>query len=114
MLKNLNLDSIIGINRRIKVKDYKVGDAISLHYESYKGYWNLKNFVGICIAKKNKGHGTRMILRNVVDNTIVEYSFFLLGIDIVKLEILPIKKVAKITKGKLYLLRKRKMNDSRI
>ena len=60
----LNKNSIIGINKNLKIKSIKIGDILLLEYETFGGYWNIKKFIGICIAKKNKG------IKNVIKNNI--------------------------------------------
>ena len=48
----LNKNNIIGINKNLKIKNINVGDIILIEYETFGGYWNIKKFIGICIAKK--------------------------------------------------------------
>lgn len=109
-----NKNKIIGINKKITINNIKVGDAIALEYESYGGYWNIKKFVGICIAKRNKGINTRIILRNVIDNIAIEYSFFLYSIDNVSIKNIFLIKYANIKKSKLLYLRKKNINRSKV
>ncbi len=106
-------ENIIGINKQLKIKNIKVGDILILEYESFGGYWNIKKFVGICIAKKNKGINTRLILRNVIDNIAIEYSFFLYSIDNINIKKIFIQKKYNVRKNKLYFLRKKNLNFSK-
>lgn len=109
----LNKNNIIGINKNLKIKNINVGDIILIEYETFGGYWNIKKFIGICIAKKNKGINTRITLRNVIDNVAIEYSFFLYSIDNIQIKKIFIQKKYNIRKSKLYYLRKKNLNYSK-
>ena len=105
---------IIGLNWDLKPDFFKIGDIVSIKYESTKGYWAIKTFVGICIAKKNKKKNTKIILRNVITYTAVEYNFFLYCTDIVEVKKLEKKKNLSLRKSKLYYLRLAKLNKSKV
>jgi ribosomal protein L19 len=59
---------------------------LEVKYESRKGYWALKTFIGICIAKKNAKEKTKIILRNVINNVSVEYNLYIYSSDIVEIK----------------------------
>jgi ribosomal protein L19 len=110
----LNKTKIIGYNRKLQDLYFKVGDILQINYESKQGYWSIKNFIGRCISKKNKGVNTKVILRNVIDNVCVEYDFFLYGSDIVGVTKLDGKRNIPLNKGKLYYLRRHNLNKSKV
>lgn len=109
----LKKNCIIGINNNLIFKNIKIGDILSLEYESFGGYWNIKKFIGICISKKNKDINTRITLRNVIDNISIEYSFFLYAMDNIFIKKIYMQKKYKIRKSKLYFLRKKNLNYSK-
>ena len=59
-------------------------------------------FVGICIAKRNKGPGTNFILRNVIDGVGVEMLFETYSPAIKEIQVL---KLERRRRAKLYYLR---------
>jgi ribosomal protein L19 len=109
-----NKNKIIGINKNLTNLIIKIGDILEVKYEIREGYWNVKKFTGICICKKNKGNNTKLILRNIVDNVSVEYDFFLFGSDILSIKKLDVVKNINLNKGKLYFLRKKNLNKSKV
>ena len=109
-----NKKKVIGFNRNLKNFKFRVGDILKLRYQTRYGHWTLKKFTGRCISKKRKGTNTKVILRTVVDNICVEYDFFLYGGDVVELKKLsPIHNI-NTNRGKLYYLRKKNMNKSKV
>ena len=59
-------------------------------------------FVGICIARRNKGLGSTFILRNVIDGIGVEMMFELYSPAIKEIQVL---KLERRRRAKLYYLR---------
>ena len=59
-------------------------------------------FVGICIARRNKGLGSTFILRNVIGGVGVEMMYELYSPAIKKIEVL---KLERRRRAKLYYLR---------
>lgn len=107
-------NKIIGLNFNLKPDYFRVGDIVSIKYESKQGYWAIKTFIGICIAKKNKNKNTKIILRNVITYTAVEYNFFLYSTDIVEVKKLEKKKNVSLRRAKLFYLREAKLNKSKV
>jgi large subunit ribosomal protein L19 len=66
-------------------------------------------FVGICIARHNKGVGSNFILRNVVNGVAVEVRFELYSPVIKKIEVL---KLERRRRAKLYYLRKKSPREN--
>ena len=62
----------------------------------------ITKFVGICIAKRNKGLGSNFILRNVIDGIGVEMTFELYSPTIKEIQVL---KLERRRRAKLYYLR---------
>ena len=60
------------------------------------------SFVGICIAKSNKGLGTTFILRNVIDGMGVEMMYELYSPALKEIKVL---KLERRRRAKLYYLR---------
>jgi len=74
----------------------------------------LKHLQEFVFLKKNKGINTKIILRNVLSNVSIEYDFFLFGSDILDIKKVNIIKNVNINKGKLYFLRKKNLNKSKV
>lgn len=110
----LDVTTIIGRMPAKSLDKFRVGDILQIKYEVRVGYWAIKSFIGICIAKKNLRENTKIILRNVIDNVPVEMNFFLYGPDIVEVKKLPLIKKFKVFRGKLYFLRKKNLNSSKV
>ena len=110
----LKTEEVIGFNRNVNIPRFKVGDILTIKYESRKGYWAVKTFTGICIAKKNLHANTKIILRNVLDGISVEYNFFLYGQDILEVHKVDKKKDVNMCKSKLYYLRFKNLNKSKV
>ena len=66
-------------------------------------------FVGICIARHNKGLGSNFILRNVVNGIAVEVRFELYSPMIKKIEVL---KLERRRRAKLYYLRGKRPREN--
>lgn len=108
---------IIGFAKKkttISIDRFTVGDIIEIKYEIRKGYWALKTFTGICIAKKNLNERTKVIIRNVINNISIEYNFFLYSPDIVNIKKIKKSIIFKHNKGKLYYLRTKSLNQSKV
>ena len=73
-----------------------------------------KKFYRYLYSKKNLRENTKIILRNVIDNVPVEMNFFLYGPDIIEVKKLPLIKNFKVFRGKLYFLRKKNLNSSKV
>lgn len=93
---------------------FTVGDIIEIKYEIRKGYWALKTFTGICIAKKKLNERTKVILRNVINSISMEYNFFLYSPDIVNIKKIKKYRIVKHSKAKLYYLRTKSLNQSKV
>ncbi len=112
MVVNKNfLDKNLGYS---KSKKLNIGDVISFRYENKGGFWKVRKFVGICIKRSLKNFNERYTLRNVINGIPVELSFYKYSPIIIQLERLPINKVRKVKKGSLVLLRRKRLNESKV
>lgn len=68
-------------------------------------------FVGICIARRNKGPGSTFILRNVIDGMAVEMMFELYSPMIKEIQVL---KLERRRRAKLYYLREKPLKYSTV
>ena len=93
---------------------YKVGDVLSLLYENKGGFWKVRKFTGICIAITGKGINERITLRNIINSVPVEFSFYSNSNSVIELRKLPIVKLKRLKKSKLYYLRNKRTNLSKV
>lgn len=68
-------------------------------------------FVGICIARRNKGLGSNFILRNVIDGVAVEMMFELYSPALKEIKVL---KLERRRRAKLYYLRDKPLKYSTV
>lgn len=97
-----------------RVTSYKVGDVLSLLYENKGGFWKVRKFTGICISVTGKGINERITLRNIINGMAVEFSFYSNANSVIEIRKLPIIKLRKVKKSKLYYLRDKRTNLSKI
>ncbi len=106
-MNNIN-KYLIGLRKIKYIKDnkkYKVGDVLVINYENLSGYWKTKIFTGICIAIKKRGINLYYTLRNVIKGESIELSFYYYNPIILQIEQLPVQKIVKLRKSKLWFLR---------
>lgn len=97
-----------------KAHKAKVGDVLSFLYENKGGFWKVRKFTGICISVTGYGINERITLRNIISGMPVEFSFYSNSNSVIEIRKLPIIKLPKIKKGKLYYLRDKRTNLSKI
>lgn len=68
-------------------------------------------FVGICIAKRNRGLGSTFILRNVINGFPVEMTFELFSPKLIEIKVL---KLERRRRAKLYYLRDKPLKYSTV
>ncbi len=111
---DINLDKGKNKNYIYENRVVNVGSAYRVKYEYQGAYWKVRNFTGLCVGVSYKGAKSRVILVNIINGTRVEFSFFLFGKHILKVEQLSVKKFKKLRKSKLFFLRRKKLSLSRI
>lgn len=99
------------VDRSVK---YKVGDVLALLYENKGGFWKVRKFSGLCIAKTGSGVNQRLTLRNILNGFPVEFSFYTHANSVIEIRKLPIMKNLKGRKSKLYYLRTKRTNLSKV
>ena len=107
-------DSLKNINEDWRnIKNYKVGDTISVKYQYAGVGLKIRKFVGVCIARRQKGMTSVILLRNVVSNKGVEMLFFLESNKVISVQKLNYKR-NKVKRSKLYYLRDKPLSKSKI
>jgi large subunit ribosomal protein L19 len=95
------------------IKNYQVGDILSVKYQ-YAGIGlKVRKFVGICMGKKQKNIGSSILLRNVISNKSVEMYFFVDSNKVVSIQKLG-KIKSKVRRSKLYYLREKPLSKSKV
>ena len=86
----------------VEIPFYCAGSYMSVTYADPLSHSGVNKFVGICIAKRNKGIGSTFILRNVIAGTPVERMFESFSPKIKEITVL---KLERRRRAKLYYLR---------
>lgn len=95
------------------IKNYSVGEVLSVKYQ-YAGIGlKVRKFIGICIGKKQNGIGSVIILRNVISNKGVEMQIYLNSNKVIGVQKLNYKKI-KVRRSKLYYLRLKPLSKSKV
>lgn len=89
------------------------GMVLDLVYEDQAGRWRVRKFSGICISFSKKVE-KRSILRNVFNGLAVELSFPLTSNSVISLLRSTKYKSLKIRRSKLFYLRHRRLNESKV
>lgn len=97
--------------RNIEIPYFEGGCHLSVMYADRASPTGLNKFVGICIARRNRGLGTTFILRNVIGNVAVERMFELYSPRIKKIEVLLLERRRR---SKLYYLRDKPLKYSTV
>ena len=75
LINFLNLSDIQKRQQNCLIPFFTPGSYLAVTYSDSLSQNGISRFVGICIAKRNKGLGSNFILRNVIDGTAVEKMF---------------------------------------
>lgn len=95
-----------------KIPDPRSGDIIRVTYVPSLAEAAVRLcFTGICMAVRNNGVGSTVVLRNVVDGVPVERGFPMYSPLIVDAEVIGKRKVRR---AKLYYLREKPLRESTI
>lgn len=87
---------------KVDIPFFCAGSYISILYADSYSQTGTNKFVGICIAKSNKGIGSTFILRNVINGVPVERMFESFSPKIKEIIVL---KLERRRRAKLYYLR---------
>eukprot|EP00053_Salpingoeca_punica_P021319 m.212890 g.212890 ORF g.212890 m.212890 type:complete len:231 (+) comp21826_c0_seq1:100-792(+) len=113
LLRTLNLEEM---HRRVKergqdIPTFHSGSTLRIQHVESLDTPRMLSFTGICISKVNRGLGSSVILRNVIDGVSVERRFELFSPLVKKIEVL---ELARRRRAKLYYLRDRPQKESQI
>lgn len=97
--------------RNTNIPFFTGGCHVAVTYADRASPTGLNKFVGICIARRNKGLGTTFILRNVIGHIPVERMFELYSPQIKKIDVL---RLERRRRAKLYYLRDKPLNYSKV
>lgn len=109
LLNFLTESDVYKRNQNINIPYFIGGCHVAVTYADQASPTGLNKFVGICIARRNKGLGTTFILRNVIGHIPVERMFELYSPQIKKIEVL---RLERRRRAKLYYLRDKPLKYS--
>jgi large subunit ribosomal protein L19 len=87
------------------------GSMVAVNYYIMQSNPKLHRFVGLCIAKSNKGIASSFVLRNVIQDMAVEQRFFTHSPRIHSIELL---RLDRARRAKLYYLRNKPLKYSHV
>lgn len=102
LLDFLNQSDIQKRKTNIDIPFFTAGSYLAVTRADPYSRTGTTRFVGICIARRNKGLGSTFILRNVIDGIGVEMMFELYSPVIKEIQVL---KLERRRRAKLYYLR---------
>lgn len=111
LLGFLNQSDIQKRCRKIDIPFFMAGSYLAVTRADPHSPTGTTKFVGICIARRNKGLGSTFILRNVIGGIGVEMMFELYSPVIKQIEVL---KLERRRRAKLYYLRDRPLKYSTV
>ena len=111
LLDFLNLSDIQKRCQKIDIPFFTSGSYLAVIRADPHSPTGTTKFVGICIARRNKGLGSTFILRNVISGIGVEMMFELYSPAIKKIEVL---KLERRRRAKLYYLRDKPLKYSTV
>lgn len=111
LLDFLNLSDIQKRRQKIDIPFFTAGSYLAVTRADPHSPTGTTKFVGICIARRNKGLGSTFILRNVISGIGVEMMFELYSPAIKQIEVL---KLERRRRAKLYYLRDKPLKYSTV
>ncbi len=102
LLNFLNLSDIQKRTSRTCIPFFTAGSYLAVTRSDPYSYTGTIRFVGICIARRNKGLGSTFILRNIINGIAVEMMFEVYSPAIKEIQVL---KLERRRRAKLYYLR---------
>ena len=111
LLDFLNRSDMQKRQKTIHIPYFTGGCYLSVTRTDLYSPTGVTKFVGICIARRNKGLGSNFILRNVIDGVGVEMMFELYSPALREIKVL---KLERRRRAKLYYLRDKPLKYSTI
>ena len=111
LLGFLNQSDIQKRQNRINIPFFTAGSYLAVTRADPYSVTGITKFVGICIARRNKGLGSTFILRNVMEGQGVEMMFELYSPAIKEIQVL---KLERRKRAKLYYLRDKPQRYSKV
>ena len=111
LLNFLNQSDIQKRRRNIDIPFFTAGSYLAVTKADPYSPTGTSKFVGICIARRNKGLGSTFILRNVVNGIGVEMMYELYSPSIREIQVL---KLERRRRAKLYYLRDKPLKYSTV
>tara|TARA_B100001142_G_scaffold196073_1_gene194947 strand:+ start:757 stop:1512 length:756 start_codon:yes stop_codon:yes gene_type:complete len=110
LMQTLEVEKMREIAKTSPVVPFRPGDVIRVKVEVLENRRRANDFIGICIARVNRGMGSSFTLRSVVANQPIERTFPTYSPTIKEFEIIERRKVRR---AKLYYLRDKPLRYSR-
>ena len=111
LLDFINQSDIQKRRRNIDIPFFTPGSYLAVTWADPHSPTGTTKFVGICIARRNKGLGSTFILRNVINGVGVEMMYELFSPAIREIEVL---KLERRRRAKLYYLRDKPLKYSTV
>ena len=111
LLNFLNQSDIQKRRRNIDIPFFTAGSYLAVTKADPYSPTGTSKFVGICIARRNKGLGSTFILRNVISGVGVEMMYELYSPAIREIQVL---KLERRRRAKLYYLRDKPLKYSTV
>ena len=111
LLGFLNQSDIQKRQHRINIPFFTAGSYLAVTRADPHSPTGTTKFVGICIARRNKGLGSTFILRNVINGMGVEMMYELYSPAIREIQVL---KLERRRRAKLYYLRDKPLKYSTV
>ena len=111
LLRYLELSDIEKKQQVAKIPFFTSGSYLAVTRSDSLSPTGKTRFVGICIAKRNRGLGSTFILRNVINGFPVEMTFELFSPKLIDIKVL---KLERRRRAKLYYLRDKPLKYSTV
>ncbi len=111
LLDFLNQSDVQKRKNTISIPFFTAGSYLAVTRSDPYSRTGTTKFVGICIARRNKGLGSTFILRNVIQGMAVEMMFELYSPMIKEIQVL---KLERRRRAKLYYLRDKPLKYSSV
>ena len=111
LLRYLELADIEKKQQVAKIPFFTSGSYLAVTRSDSLSPTGKTRFVGICIARRNRGLGSTFILRNVINGFPVEMTFELFSPKLIEIKVL---KLERRRRAKLYYLRDKPLKYSTV